>query len=70
MWMPLMKSILNWLSLTAIFISLVVSAFIAGLLAWFTRASFWYAFLIVLCGILINGWIASAEDRDEKNNSP
>lgn len=63
-----MKNLLRGLSLRAFAIAVTVSAVVAGLVAWFTRANFWYALLIVMCGMLINGWIASAEDRDVRDS--
>lgn len=59
-----MKGLLRGFSPKAFAIALIVSSVVAGLIAWFARANFWYALLIVLFGILINGWIASIEDRD------
>lgn len=59
-----MKNLLRGFSLKAFVIAVTVSAVVAGLIAWFTHANFWYVLLIVMCGLLINGWIASAEDRD------
>jgi hypothetical protein len=64
MWMPSMKILLRGFSPKAFVIALIVSSAVAGLISWFTRANFWYALLIVLCGMLVNGWIASGEDRD------
>ena len=58
-----MKNLLLGFSLKAFAIAVAVSAVVAGLVTWFTRANFWYVLLIVMCGLLINGWIASAEDR-------
>lgn len=66
--MPLMKSLLRGFSPKACAIALAVSCVVAGLIAWLSRANFWYALLIVLCGILVNGWIASIEDGDQDKN--
>ncbi len=59
-----MKKLLRGFSFKAFAIALTVSAALAGLVTWFTRANFWYVLLIAICGMLLNGWIASAEDRD------
>lgn len=59
-----MQRLLRVFNPKAFAIALIVSSAVAGLIAWFTRANFWYALLIVFCGMLINGWIASVEDRD------
>ena len=58
-----MKSLLRGFSPKAFAIALIVSSAVAGLISWFTRANFWYALLIVFCGMLVNGWIAYVEDR-------
>jgi hypothetical protein len=63
-----MKNLLRGFSPKAFAVALIVSCAVAGLLAWFTRANFWYALLIVLCGMLVNGWIASVEDRDDEGS--
>lgn len=59
-----MKGLLRGFSPKAFAIAVTVSTVVAGLVAWVTRANFWYVLLIVMCGMLINGWIASAEDGD------
>lgn len=68
MWVLKMKKLLSGFNSKALVIALTVSGLAAGLLAWFTRANFWYAFLIVLCAMLVNGWIASFEDHDREES--
>ena len=59
-----MKNLWRGFSLKAFVIAVVISALVAGAITWFTHANFWYVLLIVVSGLLINGWLASAEDGD------
>lgn len=43
-----------------------VCAAIAGLAAWATGLSFWILAAILLCAALINGIVASIEDRNSE----
>ena len=61
--MSKMKKTLSGFSFKAFAISLTTCGVLGGLIAWFTSVGFWYAFLMVLCAMLINGWIASLRDR-------
>jgi NhaP-type Na+/H+ and K+/H+ antiporter len=61
-----MKSPIRSFSLKAFAIALAISGVMSGLLAWFLGMNFLYAFLIVLCAILINGWIAGINDRSSE----
>lgn len=59
-----MKNLLRGFSFKAFVIALALSAVVAGVVTWFTHANFWYVLLIIVCGILINGLLASAEDSN------
>lgn len=43
---------------------LAVCAAIAGVAAWFTGLNFWILAAILVGAVLVNGLIASVEDRD------
>ena len=61
-----MNNFLRNFSFKSFAIAVAICAIIAGLVSWFTLVKFWIAFLIALCAMLINGWVASIEDRDRK----
>ncbi|WP_304360006.1 hypothetical protein [Collimonas fungivorans] len=42
---------------------LLVAAMLAAVLAAISGLRFWWAFLIVVAAILINGWVATLEDE-------
>jgi hypothetical protein len=63
--MPAMSAPIKKFRVRAFAIAVAISSVIAGLVAWFTRLNFWYLFGIVFLAIMINGWIASMEDREK-----
>jgi fatty acid desaturase len=43
---------------------LAACAAIAGLTAWLTGLNFWVLVVILVGAVLVNGWIATLEDKD------
>ena len=50
----------------ALVVMLVICAAIAGLVAWLTSLNFWILFAICVVAVLLNGLVATIEDRGRR----
>ena len=46
---------------------LVVCAAIAGIASWVTGLNFWILVAITIAAVLVNGFVATVEDKDSEN---
>ncbi|WP_133609768.1 hypothetical protein [Aquabacterium commune] len=56
-------------NLKVLAVMLVVCAAVAGVAAWVTGLNFWILASILVFGVLINGLIATVEDKDASGRS-
>lgn len=68
MWMSQMK-LSERVNLKVLAVMLVVCAAVAGVAAWVTGLNFWILASILVFGVLINGLIATVEDKDASGRS-
>jgi membrane protein implicated in regulation of membrane protease activity len=67
MWVSEMK-LFTWFKPKVFAAMLAVCAVIASVVAWFTGLNFWILAAIFVGALLVNGLIATFEDRDSSEN--
>lgn len=51
------------------FITLSVCTALAGVVSWFSGLDFWILAALFFGAMLLNGWIATLEDKDEQSGT-